>query len=286
VKKIITFNLSLLISLSISAQTDTLVKPGYSTIVTLVVDYQTYAFEGGNISYYSNIECNPDTLVLYHVREPSNDFGSITFTLSPSTDTIFYATIVWDGLGKISHPESFNNQYPFVYSGTSISKPSGINYYNENGYPLQDTDLMARADSAWESIDSLVIANLFSVYNFKAGIYFYPPAIGIFDPEEAKWIIFLYHCDPPNAVSINYENQTAVIFPNPAENRVCIQTSLSDYNSLYYEIINLQGISLTSGKIEQEHEPIDLFFLERGLYLFKILDTNRNLISVQNLVKY
>ncbi|MEI7504493.1 MAG: hypothetical protein WCJ61_14535, partial [Paludibacter sp.] len=167
-------------------------KAATLNLCVLIVDYKTYKFEGGDLNYYT-VNTSKDSLPFIIDYVPPGDFGSITFKLNKTFDTVFRASIIWAGTGNISFPKKFSLSNPFNLLNKKVIKPN-IEYFGMEGKKVYDDTLFIhQADSAWSSINSLEITNKFSEVDFKVGIYLYPPSEGAFIPDKAKWIIFLYY---------------------------------------------------------------------------------------------
>lgn len=190
------------------------INPDSLNLAVLIVDYDSLVFEGGNMSYYPKCTCLVDSLPFVPHFVSPGDFGSIAFTLEHTGDTIFDATIVWMGTGGISFPTDFSLQWPFLYSDLVVPKPQ-LGYFDWTGQITNDPVIIQKADSAWDVVDSLIITSFFADYTYKAGIYLYPPTVGMFDPSVAKWVVFLYY----NAMvySANESNAPNLlrVSPNP-----------------------------------------------------------------------
>lgn len=264
-------------------QNDTIIKPGFANLATLIVDYDTYAFEGGNISYYSCTNCNNDSLPFLVDYDSPGDFGGITFNLIPTLDTVFHATIIWMGLGQIYHPSDFQTGAPFNFTNSSIEKPLDLKYLNFNGVELTDPVEIAKADLAWDVIDSLQITHLFSNKGVKAGIYFYPPTVGAIDPSVAKWIIFLYHFENPNSITHNDDaNNSLVLYPNPTKNKIEVTSTNARNEVKSYTIFNQLGVKIKSGQFENGNQ-IDLSTFPTGLYFLEL--KTKNWTEIRKIVK-
>jgi len=182
--------LSLAIHVNCLCQTDSVVH-----VATLIVNYNTYKFEGGHISNYICLQCKLDSLPFLVEYQSPGDFGSITIRLKPTSDTIFRASIIWMGTGQINYPKKFNSKYPFNYSNKKVPMPADIKYLDMNGTITNDSSIVQKGHSVWKSIRSLSIVKNISTKKYKAALYFYPPSVGKFDPSVAKWIVFLYYKD-------------------------------------------------------------------------------------------
>ncbi|MFW6019461.1 MAG: T9SS type A sorting domain-containing protein [Bacteroidales bacterium] len=268
--KITVLLITVFISLNIYSQSDTTIKEGYVNIATLKVDYNSYDFIGGDISYYSCPNCADDSIpftINYH--QPC-DFGGITFKLSSLQDTVFDATIIWMGTGQIYQPDGFSTKPPFTNTNSNVNKPKDLRYINADGSPATDTNFINKADSAWNAIDSLEITNLFAEKDYKAAIYLYPPAVGAFNPDVAKWIVFLYHHDQPNAIDTFSESGQLKISPNPSKGEVRISWNGADSQRISYKIVNSRGELIDSGEYSGDGHKLNLSFLKPGLYILKL----------------
>lgn len=247
------------------SQNDTIIKSGFVNLAILIVDYDTYEFEGGNLSYYSCIDCNNDSLPFLIDYKPPGDFGDITFKLIPTLDTIFTGTIIWMGIGQINYPVNYSLDYPFNSTSDISLKPNDITYFDKNGQISNDTNFIQKADSVWNIIDTLTITNYYSEHNFKVGIYLYPPVVGAFNPIVAKWIVFLYYYDMTNSLGKYYNNKGFILFPNPTKNTIILDCKKDQSKILRYSITNLIGIILKEGIIENGVK-INLSSFSKGTY--------------------
>lgn len=175
-------------------------KENAINIATLIVDFETYEFEGGNLRSFSlDTASDSDSLPFIISYNEPYDFGSILFQLDRSTDTIFYGTITWHGRGEIYIPEEISSADSFEKTTYKIKDPLSIKHFEYislpilNGLAYDSTfKIEEKADSAWYTIKTLDITKQFSNGNYRVGIYLYPPSVGAFIPSRAKWIIFLY----------------------------------------------------------------------------------------------
>ena len=263
------------ISLNIYCQNDTIIKEGMVTIATLKVDFSTYDFDGGDISYYTCPNCATDSIPFTIDYQSPGDFGGVTFTLSSLQDTVFDATIIWMGTGQIYQPVDFSLQEPFTNTNSAVNKPQDLRYITPEGKPITDTNLINKADSAWNTIDSLEITNLFEERGFKSAIYLYPPTVGMFNPDVAKWIVFLYHQDRPNAIDNPGKSARLQLFPNPAKGKVSVRWDAAGGDKITYRIFNAYGKLADKGEYFGKQHQFDLSFLSPGLYILKLTDNKK-----------
>ncbi len=280
------FLTEILVSLTSFSQSGTIIRPDYANIATLIVDFDTYGFEGGNIAYYTCPECTNDSIPLVVDYHPPGDFGQITFTLASTSDTIFDATIIWMGTGQIDYPEEFITIDPFSFESTPVVKPSDIMYLDMEGNISDDPWITEKADSAWDVVDSLVITRYFSEYNYKVAIYLYPPSVGAFDPQAAKWIVFLYHYETPNSIETDYsEMGNTVFYPNPVRDILFINDNKLQSNIHRYRIYSVIGTVMIEGIIKNNNYQIDVSSFPNGIYFIEFLDKSGYCFTTEKLIK-
>jgi len=269
------------------SQSDTIIKKGYVNLATLIVDFDTYEFEGGNLSYYSCLECTNDSLPFKIDITPPLDYGDISFKLIPTSDTVFNASIIWMGRGQINYPGTFSTLHPFEPSTNSVIRPFDIKYFIDGKtLLLNDTELIQKADTAWNIIDTLLITNQFSNFNYKAGIYLYPPSIGIFDPMVAKWIVFLYFSEQTYSLVKTIDNNINIILsPNPTKSTMTLNNITYHSKISHYKIVNIAGIPLIEGIIDNDEKVIDLSSFANGMYYLIIFDNDGNYIDFKKIIK-
>jgi hypothetical protein len=274
--------IGVLITINSYCQNDAIIKKGYVNIATLIVDYDTYNFEGGDISYYSCSDCPIDSIPFTIDYDSPGDFGGVTFKLSELQDTVFSATIIWMGTGQIYYPNEFSMQGSFLDTNKVTNKPNDLRYIDTDGNAITDAYLLNKADSAWNAIDSLKITELFAENRFKSAIYLYPPSVGAFDPNVAKWIIFLYQYDQSNAINSNGFNNTHIqIFSNPVNGVEKINLNLKITN---YRIFNSSGQLVDKGEFLSNVHQIDVTILNSGLYFLHLSDENNEIISTEKFI--
>ncbi len=276
---------SFLISINSFSQNDTLM-PSYANVATLVVNYNTYQFEGGDLSYYFCSTCNNDSLPFSIDYNSPGDFGDITFNISSTNDTVFNATIIWMGTGQIHYPNSFSSNTPFNISTTVVEKPLDISYWNMSGQITTDSFFINQADSAWHEIESFKITDMFFKLGFKVGIYLYPPTVGMFNPSVAKWIIFLYTNIETVSIEGFYKKaDNSYIFPNPTNNSISINQVLLSEDARYYTIINQLGNTILKGQVTANNSQIDLSSFSSGLYYIELFDSKMTRIKIEKVIK-
>lgn len=245
------------------------INPDSLNLAVLVVDYNTYAFEGGNLSYYEKCTCSNDSLPFIPDFNSPGDFGGISFTLEHTGDTIFDATIIWMGTGQIYYPSEFSMQWPFEYHDLAMPKPV-LEYFDWSGQKTNDPAIIQKADSAWDVVDSLIITSFFANYDYKTGIYLYPPTVGMFDPGVAKWIIFLYYSEVVYSEISNRTSNQITMFPNPCRGQLSLTFGINEIGKYQIEIFNQVGQKMSFGRIVSGEEVrLDLSGFATGIYFLR-----------------
>ncbi len=247
------------------SQYDTIFHTNKINILTVSIDYQDYSFSGAAMNYYDCPACSKDSLPYEIDYDEPMDFGSMTFKLDPSTDTIFHGGIIWMGTGQISHPSlSSNTNAPFDNVGTSLPLPAHISYLNHDGNPVSGS---SETDLAWEAVSQLRIVQLIADEDYDVLCYFYPPTVGALDPDPAKWIFFFYkknYLEGP--VGIDEIKQLNVsIYPNPTIEKLNFSSQFSFQS---YTISDLTGKIIEIGKTNSSNE-IYVEHFTNGVYFIQ-----------------
>lgn len=158
---------------------------GQNKVLMLQVDYTTNTFEGGREFCFHH---QTDSFTMIKEYHSPSDFGSLKFTYSEVNEVLFFGTIIWMGLGEMTIPDSIFPPESFVrYLTTDFVYPA--NGF-ENIFDSTETgDYMA----AWSSIQNIakVREYLISNPNQRVKIFLYTPSVGMGDPLDWNWIIYL-----------------------------------------------------------------------------------------------
>lgn len=155
-------------------------------VLMLQVDYLTNKFEGGKELTFLKLDSNFSIESQY---KAPGDFGNIRLMYKELNETIFDGSIIWMGKGNIKYPEAiltadkFENvsTYDFVYPSQGF-----LNVFNPS---KQDYDYMP----VWSSVQGLVKVREFLKVNknTKIQLFLYTPSVGVGNPEDWDWIIFV-----------------------------------------------------------------------------------------------
>lgn len=167
-------------------------SPDSMNLAVLVSDYLSFEFEMGTLDYYPPcVSCDENGLPFNMIYHATGDFGDVTFEYTVTKDTLFYGTVIWMGHGAIGYPLEFHDAGEFERLADSPKDPLSVEYFWEYP-PTYEEEFKAKADTAWQHVKTLDIVAEFAKAEYRVGIYMYPPVQGVFDPNAAKWIIFLY----------------------------------------------------------------------------------------------
>jgi len=168
-----------------------LLEPDSTNVGILVVDYTTERFEGGFLRTYPPCtECTNDSLPLSFTFVSHTDGLELIFTYEQTGDTVLYVTEVWMGTGMILYPPALWPADTFKVLWTPFYEPVHTEYY-DMGWP-DETQYMTRSEAAWQSLRELDLVGAFAQNPYTVGVFLYTPAVGVIDPEKAKWIFMLY----------------------------------------------------------------------------------------------
>ncbi len=216
-------------------------------LAILILDFQTYEFEKGHFSIHEPCEnCDVDSLPFEIIYQEPGDFGYIIFIYTETQDTLFYADIVWDGRGEMVYPDKFLSADSFQTIQTTIQNPLSIEYFDYLSV-IDDSTFKVKANSAWNSVKSLDIVEDFSQHPYRIGIYLYPPAVGVFIPSIAKWVVFLYRGKFEMSIDDKYSPQQPNRFdlfqnyPNPFNPETTIKFCLPRQSDIRIDIYNIKG---------------------------------------------
>ena len=153
-----------------------------------IVDADTYAFEGGTLSYYAPCGgCAEDSLPM-RIREGDGDFGWILFSYASTGDTLFAANMAWMGPKDIQYPHAFVPPDSFE-TLEPVTQPTNVERFQSSETHFSAEAMAAATDSVWSVISSLDLVHAFAGRKLRVG-YFYYPFCGN-DFPGAKWVVFL-----------------------------------------------------------------------------------------------
>ena len=118
-------------------------------------------------------------------------FGGAAVVNKRSGLALFGGSIIWDGAGEITYPESWRSPVELGEDCTPYADP-----VRTTGYDLVSgaTLAMEDADAALDAIRGTAIFEAFwnGGYLFDATVLRYPRSVGAFDPSSAEWIVIVH----------------------------------------------------------------------------------------------
>lgn len=162
-------------------------------MLVLKVDHETYKFEGAHEYLFHRASQNTDTIPISMYYNPPGDFGSVEMFYQPTGETFFAGTIIWMGLGKISTPHKFNPASAYSKSGIKVPVP-GSNKIQQINHPREAKQPLDVA-KVWSGIEDLDVVKYYMNKGAHVGIYKYTPSVGIGDPNDWDYMVFLHYKD-------------------------------------------------------------------------------------------
>ncbi len=170
---------------------DNVIQNQNRELTILKVDFLTHTFEGGNSFEFNNIAMT-NTLPIEEIYVAPSDFGNYTLKYTPTNEVIFDGPIAWMG-GSYDLPLDFDSS---DYETTTLNPSINL---DEIEYFMPTADILAGEGytnfdyaSVWNSIKNLQVTNDCLKNNGKIGFVLYTPELGLFQPENAYWLVILY----------------------------------------------------------------------------------------------
>jgi hypothetical protein len=262
-----------------------------ANFATLILNYKSFEFEGGNLSGYDCIDCKNDSMpVICFSSRDGSDLNYLGFYLISTSQNIFYSSIIWMGVGTISTPENFTKSGLFEKGSTKAQKPESFRFVNPfmnvyfpigisqnlSSMELNNDFASLKKDSIWGKIDSLNIFSLFAGKNYHAITFPYYSARGFSDVQDQipfyKWIVLLYYYDGINTdFSLNAEKFS--VFPTTVSNTISIKSNIYNDISSKYQIYDLMGKCIKSDYFKNS-ELINISDLPPGLFNILIFEND------------
>ena len=132
------------------------------------------------------------TLPIEEIYVATSDFGNYTLKSAPTNEVIFDGPIGWMG-GSYDLPLEFDSS---DYETTTLNPTID---FNEIEYFLPTAEILAYEgytnfdySSVWNAVKNLQVTNDCLDNNGKIGFFLYTPGVGVFQPENAYWLVMLY----------------------------------------------------------------------------------------------
>jgi hypothetical protein len=243
------------------------------------LEYELYLFEGivYGVNKYEYEKTDTSKLTTHHwIYYPS-------LTENPIPDTITH----WQGehyyyetFDQLGRRITIRVEYYNIYEGASIYYRSDLNY-TDNSDLLHASyyDWIDKPDSGyWQ--ESMRIDNTYDE-DENLVLYektFYDERSGSWAPDNSKTY---YYTDVPLDLPTPSGNpEKLVLFPNPAEDVLCIKADVSE--NADYSIYTQTGICVKKGRLTSH--SLDISHLKSGIYILKLWDGTS--ISSEKFIKY
>ncbi|WP_370480371.1 T9SS type A sorting domain-containing protein, partial [Tamlana flava] len=219
-------------------------------------------------------------------------FLSISFAINPLTH-------LGSGSSSTTQPLPSNSQdISFTISGIDAvenGKPSSryteqvdVSYIDENGTTqFYGTFLGTISSTAFIDIPGTVqsiIVTLSDALNNNAGaalsINFSPINYCDLTPSGSKTAL---EGSKKSSIATSYESPIK-IYPNPASSDLHIDNTNAKKITNFY-MYNVTGQLVNSTVLKSDTQKIDISNLPKGLYLIKVMDINKNTITIKRIVK-
>ncbi len=159
-------------------------------ILILKVDYLTFRYKGFYAMNISNKTEAGTEIPIVSVYQSPCDFGGISLYYGSEKNLLFDGTIVWNGCGELKFPEAFRAGYP-LKKGLPYPGLDRIAYLNEGGHYVTITD-EHDLQYVWQSISrQKEFQHYYGNSTKKISVYLYAPSVGVFDPSEASYFVFV-----------------------------------------------------------------------------------------------
>lgn len=162
----------------------------HKDILICKVDYLTFRYKGFYALNVSGKTNNGDVIPITSEYMSPGDFGFIKLYYSDKTNLLLDGTIVWNGRGALSFPESFRAGLP---EKEAIPFP-GVEYFarlGENGHYVETADEW-EMQHIWQSVSyQKEFQHYYGNSNKKVAVYLYAPSVGLFNPYVAYYLVFV-----------------------------------------------------------------------------------------------
>lgn len=184
------FVLFVLLGCDNSEGPEVIICPGETSMVfALTVDYITNEFLGGYTvdMPFPDYTLSGHSLTMTCEYKAPGDFGSVKWYDKQSMKELFAGTIIWMGKGERTFPEKISPPSSFPKLDiTTVMPPMTTLLHDEFVEVDEDIDYTA----VWKAVSNLQCVSWMSD-STPAYIYLYAPSVGIGDPKDWYWVIFL-----------------------------------------------------------------------------------------------
>ena len=160
-------------------------------LTLLKIDYENHTFLGGNQFVFEDVPMSA-TIPLAETYIAPSDFGNYTLTYIPTNQVIFDRPIAWLG-GNFEYTTTISpTQFLITPTAADINWDE-VQYFMPTQNILADEGITTfDYNAVWDAVKNLEITNQCVNANGKIGIILYTPGVGLFQPQNAIWIVILY----------------------------------------------------------------------------------------------
>lgn len=154
------------------------------------VDYQTFQYKGFYALNVSGKTNDGELIPIISEYQPAGDFGFIKLYYRNTGNLLVDGTIVWSGCGQLAFPEPFRAGLP-VKEAIPFQ---GIEHFARLGEDGQYTETVNEWEMKhiWQSVSyQKEFQHYFGNSTKKVAVYLYAPSVGMFDPYEAYYLVFV-----------------------------------------------------------------------------------------------
>jgi hypothetical protein len=156
-------------------------------VLLLKVDYTTNRFEGGQKRQFTP---SPETFTVRTEHKDAGDYGWIKVYFAEIDELLFYGDIIWLGCGDIIYPAAWlsADEFKYVILEDYVTPLNGFeNIFNPW---CEDYDYTF---SVWGAVQGLLEVRQMLATNplQRVKLFLYTPSVGVGNPADWKWIIFL-----------------------------------------------------------------------------------------------
>jgi len=125
----------------------------------------------------------------HQYNEPSDAGGIKLFYAELNNQLLFDGSIIWAGLGEVNYPQNFvaANEFNHVITTDFVTPSAGFeNVFNPHNINFDYLPV-------WSAVQGLVKVRQFLSSNPNATVklFLYTPSVGVGDPADWDWYIFL-----------------------------------------------------------------------------------------------
>lgn len=172
--------------LSCTDNDDTLNTDTTNKVLMLKVDYLSNTFTGGKELTFNS---QSDSFTVTNVYVPPGDFGNLKLNYSEIDQPIFDGSIIWAGVGEMTYPTNLLTASSFEHVLTADYVTPSAGFTNVFNPDMASYDY----DPVWGAVQGLVKTReyLNSNPNGSVKLFLYTPSVGIGNPADWYWVIFI-----------------------------------------------------------------------------------------------